>query len=548
MIPILLAKDWNGDISAAPQGPLGYLSEATSAKVTEVLNGEFTLEMTYPSNGHMAAELATGQQILAQYGQVVELFRITRLTAGLNEMQIYAPQIGLDLNKATVFPYTGTDAWEAVKGLNGPNDAEGDNGHAMWDHGFHFGLVNFDETTYEIDFKQDRPASIRAIMAGSDASLATIYGGEWEYAGRNAWLTSKRGWDWGYEIRYGGNLVNVQQEQNIADMYTGIAPYAIYNNSVRTLSEGYIQASGQFDGRNILAVDLSSEFSGSLPSEAQLRSKAVSYIRTHAIGVPVVSLSVDFKDGDFSSDVHIGDTVTVVFPKLNIYTKARVNKVVYDVLQEQMLSADIGTKKQGLAETIMNLGKPSQLALVPSGWQEADTQPDKFFSAYAAGTSGTYFGRSAYKLHNASGDYDIYYKSAYSNNYSGWRMFDNTLATGYATSNSDTAPFAGIKLAKRLRYVTISIANRTGSEATNVNGPKAGIVYGANLESDTLVELARFSGWDGSTAGKLNTITLANETPYYAYLIDFTDWQNRTRTNNHYLAVGEIFLNGQEEA
>lgn len=546
MIPILLPADWVGPVGTAPEGPIGFLSEATSAKITEVLNGEFQLEITYPSSGHLANDLEPGQQIMAAYADVTELFRITRLTKNMGNFQIYAPQISIDLNKCTVFPFTATDANAAVTALNGPNDPL-DPGQAMWDHGFHLSLSNFDETTYDIDFTQEKPASVRSVMGGSDSSMTGVYGGEWQYAGRECMLSSQRGWDWGVEIRYGGNLVNFQQEQNIAEMYTGIAPYATYNNSTRILSEGYIMASGAFTQKNILAVDLSSEFSGSLPTEAQLRQKAVEYIRTHAIGIPEVSLSVNLADLQISR-VGVGDTVTVIFPRLNVYTKARVNRVVYDSLAEQIVSADIGTKKQGLYDTILNLGKPSQFGVIPSGWIEAETQPTKYFSAYAAGTSGTYFGRTAYRLYNSSGDYFAYWKTAYSNTYSGWRLFDNATGTGYAASSSDTSPFVGIRLSKRLRYVTISIANRTGSESTNVNGPKAGIIYGANAESDTLVEVARFSGWDGKTAGKVNSIALMNETPYTCYIIDVTDWENRTRTNNHYMAIGEVYLNGQEEA
>lgn len=546
MIPILLPADWVGPVGAAPEGPIGFLSEATSAKITEVLNGEFQLEITYPSSGHLANDLEPGQQIMAAYADVTELFRITRMTKNMGNFQIYAPQISIDLNKCTVFPFTATDANAAVTALNGPNDPL-DPGQAMWDHGFHLSLSNFDETTYDIDFIQEKPASIRSVMGGSDSSMTGVYGGEWQYAGRECMLSSQRGWDWGVEIRYGGNLVNFQQEQNIAEMYTGIAPYATYNNSTRILSEGYIMASGAFTQKNILAVDLSSEFSGYLPTEAQLRQKAVEYIRTHAIGVPEVSLTVNFADIQISR-VGVGDTVTVIFPRLNVYAKARTCRVVYDSLREKLVSADIGTKKQGLYDTILNLGKPSQFGVIPSGWIEAETQPTKYFSAYAAPTAGTYFGRSGNRLYNSSGDYYAYWKTAYSTTYSGWRLFDNSTGTGYAASSSDTSPFVGIRLSKRLRYVTISIANRTGSESTNVNGPKAGIIYGANAESDTLVEVARFSGWDGKTAGKVNSITLMNDTPYKAYIIDVTDWENRTRTNNHYMAIGEVYLNGQEEA
>ena len=546
MIPVLLPEAWAGTLGQSPQGIIGFLSEATSCTVSEELNGEFSLSMTYPISGHLTDSIVAGAQILAKYNENdAELFRITRVTTTHQTVTVYAPHISYDLNKVTVFPFTASGRTAAAEKLQGPTDS----GAAMWDHGF-----EITGAAAGGSFTVDKPASVRSIMAGNDNSIAGVFGGEWLFWGRLCEIFEQRGNDLGVAVRYGGNLTSYQQEENIAEMYNGIAPIATYNNSTRTLSEGYIMASGIWTRKNILPVDLSSEFSGSLPTEAQLRSKATAYIRTHRIGVPEVSLTVGVKDFTLQNPnaqgwtLELGDSVTVIFPKLNVYTKARINKITYDVLREAITSADIGTKKTGIYETILNLGKPSELALIPSGWQEADTQPTKFFAAYAAGTSGTYFGRTAYRLYNSSGDYYAYYKSAYSNTYSGWRLYDNSTATGYATSSSDTAPFVGIRMAKRLRYVTISIANRTGSESTNVNGPKAGIIYGANAESDTLVEVARFSGWDGKTAGKVNSITLLNETPYYAYLIDVTDWENRTRTNNHYMAIGEVYLNGQEEA
>lgn len=46
------------------------------------------------------------------------------------------------------------------------------------------------------------------------------------------------------------------------------------------------------------------------------------------------------------------DTVTVVFPKLNVRTKAQIVKVEYDVLLERYRSLEIGSTVSSLAETI----------------------------------------------------------------------------------------------------------------------------------------------------------------------------------------------------
>ena len=59
---------------------LGTLTDATACKVTEVLNGEYELELTYPMTGEHFSELQTGRIIVA---------RPYRNAAALQPFEIY---------------------------------------------------------------------------------------------------------------------------------------------------------------------------------------------------------------------------------------------------------------------------------------------------------------------------------------------------------------------------------------------------------------------------------------------------------------------------
>lgn len=119
------------------------------------------------------------------------------------------------------------------------------------------------------------------------------------------------------------------------------------------LDEKTIRASGTYDFTKVLPLDMSSYFD-SAPSKADLKAAAQNYMAANKIGVPKVSLKLSYDDFAENQNevVQLCDTVTVVFPKLNVRTKAQIVKVEYDVLLERYRSLEIGSTVSSLAETI----------------------------------------------------------------------------------------------------------------------------------------------------------------------------------------------------
>lgn len=115
-------------------------------------------------------------------------------------------------------------------------------------------------------------------------------------------------------------------------------------------------------------VDFSSDFQ-TAPTAEELRAKGEKYIENNDIGTPTVSLDVSFialhqtqEYADMTRIYHINlcDTVTVLFPLLNVSTKAKVVKTVYNVLLDRYDSITIGAVQSYLSATLEQISEELQ--------------------------------------------------------------------------------------------------------------------------------------------------------------------------------------------
>ena len=323
---------------------IGVLSDVLSCIVEEEKNGAYELTMEYPIGGTHFYELVSRAIILAKpnNSDQPQPFRIYQIGKPLNGIvTVYGQHISYDLSGVAVAPFSATGIDNVIAAMQAnaiPSD-----------HGFTL-------TTNEAGgtgIMTDVPGSFRALMGGTDGSLLDIYGGEYKYDRFSILLLSARGQDRGFEIRYGKNLISFEQEENCASVYTDVYPFWASGDERVFLDEKTIRASGTYDFTKVLPLDMSSYFD-SAPSKADLKAAAQNYMTANKIGVPKVSLKLSYEDFAENQNevVQLCDTVTVVFPKLNVRTKAQIVKVEYDVLLERYKSLEIGSTVSSLAETI----------------------------------------------------------------------------------------------------------------------------------------------------------------------------------------------------
>lgn len=334
----------SGDPTAArafDTNGLGALTDCISCEVTEERNGEYELVMEYPMNGVHFDELALRKIIFAKPNATdgPQAFRIYFISAEINGVvTINARHITYDLSGIPVVPFTATSAGAACSGLM--SNAQVSNPFTI---GTQIGTI--------ADFKVDVPSSVRSWFGGKEGSLIDVYGGEWHYDNYTATLKASRGQNRGVVIRYGKNLIDFEQEKNCEEVWTGVLPYWADEEGT-VVRANIINIEGSFDYRRILCLDLSQDFEEQ-PTAAQLTARAQTYIRANNIGVPKVSITLDW--AQLNEQVELCDTVTVVFERLGIETTAKCVRTVWDVLKDRYSSIEIGDARTNITDTIHNL-------------------------------------------------------------------------------------------------------------------------------------------------------------------------------------------------
>lgn len=343
---------------------LGRLPEATAVTVTEERNGAYYAELTVPITAKHYKDLTLGGIITAKPNTTdnPQMFRIAKMTRPMNGLvQIRANHISYDLNKTSVKPFAGaTNVATALYGIK--NQMRGGEAFSFYT----------DKTTAG-RFSNTIPQSARALMGGQQGSLLDVYGGEYQYNGLQVRLMNNRGSDRGVRIAYGKNLTDIKQEENIESMYTAVMPYVMFSNMTQA-KVGDLQTIIQTAEPKIMNLDLTSKFKeeDGVPTTEQINAAAQSYIEANTLTEPNISISVSFvnladteeyKDIAPLERVSLCDTVTVFFEKLNINAKAKVVKVVYDVLAERYKSIELGNARTTLASTITNAISTSQQSI-----------------------------------------------------------------------------------------------------------------------------------------------------------------------------------------
>ena len=347
MAPILFS---DAATNYSTQG-IGSLADALSCYVTEELNGQYELEMTYPVTGRRFKDIKNRCLIYCKpdpyrAGQPFRIYRITKPLNGV--VTIYAQHISYDLAGIPVRGFSASSLSGALAGL--VSNAIIENPFTFWT-----------DISSDTDFSVSVPSKCRSLLGGSEGSILDTYGGEYEWDVMTVRLRSHRGQNNGVRIAYGKNLTDISQDENISNMVTGVVGY--WTSSDGEVVEGpVVNAQGTYNFSRVEPVDFSSDFEEQ-PTTEQLEEKSQQYIAKNEIGIPDVSINVSWVQLEQYSGyeglsllerVSLGDTVTVEFPALGVDATARVVKTKYDALRNRYDSADVGSIQANIADTIAN--------------------------------------------------------------------------------------------------------------------------------------------------------------------------------------------------
>ena len=353
MIPILYASTETDFTSNG----ICRLAEATECTVTEVRNGEYELTLTYPITGKYFDQIQEGMYIAATHddNDDRQAFCIYRRSAALNGLvQFYAHHISYLLNNIIVMPIEATSAADALTQMESRTVTE--NPFSM----------NASGVTTSGTVKTITPMSVRSVLGGVQGSVLDVFGGEYKWDMYEVWLYGQRGRDTDISIRYGKNLTNLNQTVDISRSYNAIVPYWLGQDSsgnelLVMLPEYYVAAQGITDPV-MTTMDFSSEWQEA-PTQAQLRTKATSYLSSNRPWVPNENIKISFvqlwqteeyKDVASLQRLSLCDRVSVYYPALGVTAEnVEIIKTVYNVLLDRYDEMELGDARSTFADTVI---------------------------------------------------------------------------------------------------------------------------------------------------------------------------------------------------
>lgn len=335
MIPILF--DQNEKLFSS--GGLGFLADCTSCLVSQERNGVFECEFTYPITGPLFDKIQEKRIIYATHDDsgIPQPFDIYARSAPISGLvTFYAHHISYRLSNSVVMPFTATSCADAMAKIQANIITDRDDDFTFWT----------DKSTIGA-YEKTVPSIVRTTLGGEEGSLLDVYGrGDYEFDKFAVRLYQNKGIDTDVEIRYGKNLIDIEQKIDNSNSYNAIVPYWYNeeNGTLVTLPEGYVSHN---DGTAyIIAIPYPmNDYFETAPTVAQMRLKAQQLLDSSDAWVPSQSVTVNFVQLWQTEEyeqyaplqrVNLCDTVRVYYPELGVNAvRERVVKTVYNTLLDR---------------------------------------------------------------------------------------------------------------------------------------------------------------------------------------------------------------------
>ena len=354
---------------------LGPLPDAVSSVVTEEINGIFELQFEYPITGLHYEEIKRNRLVVCKPNhydseQAFRVYSISKPIGGIvtvNARHIAASDLpGIILKPPTIYPGY----------LNGPSAVQtflNTSSNYLNTNNFTFTI----ELTSSNYCKVPVPMSVWELMGADEYQMLNAFGGEYQFNNFNVTLKTARGQNRGVTLRYGKNITDFRQDENVAEVYTGVYPFYYNEDNGRVI--GDVQSTGTFNHSKIMLLDCSGVdwldlgyqtgtndqgnpvYEGA-PTKAMLNTYAQDYIAKNHPGAPEISMNVSFVDlqraGELDtmaelSRVQLGDTVKIVFPDLlDSAVEAECTKTEYNVLTDSYDSITLGDRTKDISNSL----------------------------------------------------------------------------------------------------------------------------------------------------------------------------------------------------
>ena len=353
MIPLLYEKDGINKI--------GELSNCIECLVEEERNGLFELTIVYHTNDEIFNSLEEENIIICNANDTLksQKFRIY-MTKKLmsNRIEVYARHVSFDLAYDTVdnIDITNQSCEYALNTIFRQSQFS-------TNYRGHSDIINAQ------DYKMSNTNCISAI-AGEKGSIIDTYGTGAEILRDNTdiHVLNRRGNDNEVTIEYAKNLTGFELEEDFSELVTRINAIAKYTDS-ETNEEVLVEAKGidsplisNYSHPYIAQFDYSDKFQDKeKPTKEKLIELAKKEYSVNNKDKPKQNFKIEFIPlskcvgyEDLEDKISLCDTVTIIDTRYGVNTKAKVIRVVFNVLKDRYESMELGEPRTTLGDIIGN--------------------------------------------------------------------------------------------------------------------------------------------------------------------------------------------------
>ena len=356
---------------------LGILKDCISAKVCEVLNGEFNINITYPVGGYLYPNLVEDNIIVTDVGYGKrQAFRIKNVSKRLDNIEVYATHIFYDLNDNLI-----EDIYP--KGQTGETVINYILSHAQYEHNF----IGYSNITKTSTARYIRKNLVESLIGEDSNSFINRWGGEIIRDNYNITMVNKRGVENGMQIRYAKNLTGIEFQIDRTTVGTRIMPKAF---------DGILLPEKYIDSPNIdiyphpiikiieysdlkLATESGEGFASKTELYQAMRERVQEEFKNE-IDKPTITTTVNFVELANTKEyqeykelekLNIGDYSTVYVPHLNINVTQRVYKTIYDAILGKFVEFEMGYVKSNYITQIIKSEANMNEVVLPSIVEQA---------------------------------------------------------------------------------------------------------------------------------------------------------------------------------
>lgn len=371
---------------------LGNINHCQSCSVREVENGEYSMALLTDTTDFTAEHLLAQRLIkaLPNPQDAPQFFVVTKVDRKINNtIEVTAEHIRTLANqlvvaghpvysseKDNVINVTPLGAWSACgEKISGAIP-------------FNF----FSDITTKVDFwlGLSKAETLGTVLSDTEGGFLNLWGGSYHYDNFDIELLANRGSVKNYELRYGKNISDATQTEDISNLYSHILPFGTVisrsgeagNEQPLSLAAAEVEIPNHQSAlKRVFPYDCSGDESvktavvyrnrgkdeegnwhdngeGYAEARVLMQTAALKYAAAERLGVPNVSISVTHRSElDRMTDIALGDTIRVRLDNFGTRVNARITETVFDSLNERWETLYVGEQRVTLASVLLNQKK-----------------------------------------------------------------------------------------------------------------------------------------------------------------------------------------------